>query len=568
MLPRFLLLLLCSLYFPPLLAQPEVEVNIEGVDGELRDNVMLMLSIAQQRNHPDLSAGRIARLHDKAPAEIRSALEPYGYYRPQIRAALSQEDEHWLAAYVIDPGPLLTITASHLRIEGAGAEEPAFQSALQDAQLSVGAPFLHSRYEELKTRLQRIADDLGYFDARWEEHQARVDLDSYGASIELVFNAGARYRFGDISIGGDIALDPALIRRYITFADDALFDTALLFDLQNALNQSDYFSVVDIKVERARAAAGRVPVSVNLGMRNRTRYAMGLGYGTDTGPRGTLKVERRYLNDQGHRLAAELKASPTHRSADLRYTIPLTQPRSDHVVTRAQYSVIDDDTTELLEVADEHVKGGWLRRYALSYQVDHFQQSISQLFIPSVAWSHISGDDPLRPDHGSRFSVDMRGSHRDQLSETSFLQTRVAGKYIIGAGAGRFITRADLGNTWTQEIDNLPPSLLFYAGGDYSVRGYAYRSIAPRNAQGETVGGKALVVGSLEYEFYLNEQWSAAVFYDAGNAYRHDPEPLRIGRGLGLRRKLPLGWLRVDAAQALSRSGDPWRLHITLGPDL
>ncbi len=45
-------------------------------------------------------------------------------------------------------------------------------------------------------------------------------------------------------------------------------------------------------------------------------------------------------------------------------------------------------------------------------------------------------------------------------------------------------------------------------------------------------------------------------------------EDLERGAGVGLRWKSPVGTFRIDIARALSQDGDPWRLHIDIGPDL
>jgi translocation and assembly module TamA len=37
---------------------------------------------------------------------------------------------------------------------------------------------------------------------------------------------------------------------------------------------------------------------------------------------------------------------------------------------------------------------------------------------------------------------------------------------------------------------------------------------------------------------------------------------------VGLRLHTPIGALRVDAAEAMDKSDRPWRLHLTVGPDL
>lgn len=557
-------------------AQPKVEVTVEGIDGELRENVVLLLSIYQQRDHPDLTAGRINRLHEKAETEIRHALEPFAYYRPHITSELSQDRERWHARYQIDSGPRLPIASLNLQLAGPGANEIMFTNILSQSQLKVGEPFLHAEYERIKSALLRAADSIGYFDARFSEHEVLIDLPGYQAQVALTFSTGIRYQFGEIRITGDIALNEAMVRRFITFGTGEPFDSALLLDLQDALSKSDYFATVDIRIERQLVTGQQVPITVALSMRNRTRYAIGFGYGTDTGPRGSLNWEQRFLNTQGHHFSADLKASQSQSSVGAKYIVPLTRPRSDRIVGRAEYSIEHLNRakrrTQLMEIADEHVKNSWQRRYTLTYQLEDFDigldQGISQLFMPGLAFSYLAGDDTLHVDQGVRFNVELRGARENLLSDANFVQGRIAGKYIYGVPMGRFITRVDIGATRTRQFSELPPTIRFFAGGDYSVRGYAYKSIGPRDASDIVVGGESLLVTSVEYEQFISAQWSGAVFFDAGNAYHENPHPFKTSRGLGIRRKLPFGWLRLDLAQALQRTDDPWRIHLTLGPDL
>ncbi len=68
-------------------------------------------------------------------------------------------------------------------------------------------------------------------------------------------------------------------------------------------------------------------------------------------------------------------------------------------------------------------------------------------------------------------------------------------------------------------FDALPPDLRFFAGGDRSIRGFDYHEIGEVNANGLIIGGQYLAVASAEYEYYFNEDWGAAVFVDAGDAF-------------------------------------------------
>ena len=75
-------------------------------------------------------------------------------------------------------------------------------------------------------------------------------------------------------------------------------------------------------------------------------------------------------------------------------------------------------------------------------------------------------------------------------------------------------------------------------------------------------------VGSAELDFRVLRRWRLAIFYDAGNAFDGKPHKLEQATGLGVRWLSPIGFIRLDGALAVSRSGPPFRLHIIIGPDL
>jgi translocation and assembly module TamA len=119
-------------------------------------------------------------------------------------------------------------------------------------------------------------------------------------------------------------------------------------------------------------------------------------------------------------------------------------------------------------------------------------------------------------------------------------------------------------------FDALPPELRFFAGGDRSIRGFDYDEIGEVDDRGIIIGGKYLAVASVDYEYYFRENWGAAVFTDAGDAFS-DRFRLNLSVGVGLRWRSPVGPIRVDVgfpiehAQPLQQS---WRLHVLLGPDI
>ncbi len=54
--------------------------------------------------------------------------------------------------------------------------------------------------------------------------------------------------------------------------------------------------------------------------------------------------------------------------------------------------------------------------------------------------------------------------------------------------------------------------------GDRSIRGYKYKSIAPKYANGDLKGASKLITGSPEYQYNVTGKWWGAVFVDSGEA--------------------------------------------------
>ena len=78
-----------------------------------------------------------------------------------------------------------------------------------------------------------------------------------------------------------------------------------------------------------------------------------------------------------------------------------------------------------------------------------------------------------------------------------------------------------------------------------------------------------MVSASAEVEMKFLDNWSAALFFDIGNAFNDWSNPaLKKGAGIGLRWYSIAGPIRVDLAQGMDLTGKPWRVHFTIGTPL
>ena len=141
----------------------------------------------------------------------------------------------------------------------------------------------------------------------------------------------------------------------------------------------------------------------------------------------------------------------------------------------------------------------------------------------------------------------------------------------------RLVARAELGAVFLSGGDrvDLAPSLSFFAGGSQSIRGFAYQSIGNEvlltDAEGATgvfvVGGDRLATASLEYQYYVRDNWRGAVFADGGDAFDEGQFDAHYGAGFGLHYMSPVGAIRLEVANDLSEDNPSWRLHINIGAE-
>jgi len=573
------------------MAAQRVELEISGLDKELQENVTAHLGIAQLVQHAGLipfmpgdkdrpalavTETNIRRLHRQATRDIEAALQPFGYYEPVIDAQLSRDGDTWKAVYHVDTGPATRIEQLDIQISGAGQTDERILSARKASQLKPGRRLLHSDYETTKEKLLQAALASGYLDARYRLAELRILKAQRQAQIRLLLDTGPRYFFGPISIEQDI-LDPDFIQQFVHIRQGEPFNTSALLELQLALSDSGYFSRVEVDPQRAAATDFHVPVVITTEPSKPRRYAVGLGYGTDTGPRLSLASEFRRINRRGHGILADIQLSDILQSVGAQYQIPIGNLVSDRLVfsSRAEFETFADVGTSdryTLGVSRNEAWGPLQRRLYFNYQHEDFSLGDDDgkvdFFIPGITLSQLRADDVLFPRRGYSWNADLRGSP-GVISDTTFLRLDLAGKLVYPLSKrGRLLLRSRLGAMSVENFSVLPTSERFFAGGDQSVRGYEYQSLAPKDASGDVIGGQYLAVGSIELDYLFVGNFGAALFVDSGNAADDFLPSPKTGAGIGFRWRSPVGMLRIDIAHPFDDGNDGYRLHISIGPSL
>lgn len=616
-----------------LAAMPAMAVKIEridilGLDQAMTENVRVNLSLEDSVGKV-VSARRMAYLVRVAEDETREALEPFGYYSPTIvvqrsdRSAPESEDEAAPAArtgtagardrdrpvrvaITVDKGAPVLVRNETVAIEGDASDDKYLAEELDAFVPRPGAVLDHRLYEASKARIARRLAQRGYFDADFIAHRVEVTRAERAADIDLRWDSGDRYDMGPVRFAQQPRqiIRPQLLEQLVYWNEGEYYHQGRLDRLRESLLRLDYFSAIDIEPQPDAAIAvaedgggvsRRVPVAVTLTPARRSVYTAGVSYGTDSGAGVRFGVERRYLNDRGHKALGQIDWAQNRKTATLQYRVPAFAWLDGWYTGSTQFADEQSDYLDARRVELVFSRSGqYSRRLNLVASLHALRErwayddddpdtplgeyQFASYFFPELRAEYADVDDRFAPRRGIGGAATLRagGGEGDAADGyAGFAQLHARASWFEGLGPNdRLIVRGELGHTFTDEAATLPPSLRFFAGGERSVRGYNWREIGPRvlDEDGDVAlakGGKNVVTASVEYERYFDDgPWGAAVFVDTGDAFDDGSPDLRTGVGVGARWKSPVGPIRIDIARGLDDPDSPFTVHLNIGTDL
>ncbi len=562
-----------------------IDVEVAGLEEEQRDAVLATLELDDFKK-PDVSPAQLRAAYAKADEQIRQALEPFGYYDTRVEKSLTGDaNAGWQAKFTVERGPPVIVRSTRVEVNGEGKEQRRVAAAVQDFVPREGARLDHATYEASKAVIESSLRGSGFLDAKSTERRVTVHADEHAADVDLRYESGPRYKFGDVRFAGDVPFPESFLEDFVPWRKDAYFNSEQVLNLQQRLVDADYFALVSVQPALDEKKDGTVPIDVLLNRDERTVYTGEVYYSTDFGAGVRVGAERRWLNQKGHKANAQVEYSQRLQEATLHYQIPRPSRQDRSYDFGVGYR---DETTDvsrsrnfqLAATRSEKRWHGFTRTLGFKYldgdfelgnDEDNPEFGTSQLLWAEGTLSRRRVNDRLSPRKGYLFDLGLRLAAEAVVSDTDIAQTWIRGTWLVPQGENsRFKFRGELGGMAVGNFDALPPDLRFYAGGDRSIRGYDYHEVGEQNANGTVIGGKYLAVVNAEYEWYFKEDWGAAVFVDAGDAFS-DKFSVNVGAGVGVRWRSPLGPIRLDVGFPVHTDlvlADGWRVHLQLGPDI
>ena len=562
-------------------AEESVQITIEGLTNTEQSNVAAALVLPPGLvTEGKVDTQWLERFQKQIPVKVSKAMEPFGYYKPEVSVNLDRaEKEIYRLHVIVKKGEPVRLTKVSVKAEGPGAGEKSFVEMVSRFPLRKGDILRQDVYERAKDGLKNKLVDLGYLDADFSTHTIEVSLASLESEIALVIQTGHQYHFGEAYFSGSMTYPETFLRRYLQFKPGEVFSYDKIARTQTSFVNADRFRQVVVTPRKEEAEDYRVPVEINLSPSPPKRFKIGAGFGTDTGPRGTILYRDVNVKHWGHSFTTEMTLSTTLQALAAGYVIP--DRRDANSLTSLKMALKHEDTksytTDSYIAEAERARtfsGGRIGSFFVQLQKENSEaageRTNSFVLVPGFRFSGRYYDKPIRPSKGYNFQTELRGTHKAFGSDTGFVQLLANGEMRVPlTNRFSFLTRMKMATTWQEEpLTNLPIPFRFFAGGDNSVRGYTYQSLGPKDENG-VIGGKHLLVGNFELERAIGSNWGVAVFYDAGNAF-NDVANIRPAQsvGLGCRYYTPVGPLKLDLARQVGVQDPGYRLHLSIGLEL
>jgi translocation and assembly module TamA len=542
------------------------------------------------------------------------------------------EDEHWRANIEVDPGRAVTVTKLGLEILGDGSEDPDFDDWREEWPLPTGQVLDHRIWRSGLLSLERLAEARGYFDAHFDERRVIVDPDQREAEIRLKYDTGERYRFGHYEVS-ETPFGTRLMNRLHTLETDDPYDIEELDRQREVLVRSGLFERVVVEPERdTEQRRVNLNYQLQARPPNTWRSTVGFGTDTgarlqlgwtrhylssrgnrlDTAfgaqqRREEFVLRSEYQHPRGNRPSEFLTAGAVLRSEQDSfrfYDENRVEPVFEAFSGRREQAELTFGRLQERRLLTEHFQPLEERLFVslLDESFDAFREGsfssenealleanpelapLLQTDTTAVAlgarWRLPSIRGTGFDTRGLVLQAQLLGAHESIGSDVSFAQAWGSGRWHLRFGERhKLLLRGEIGYTEadTRRLDielddrildlaitDLPERYRFKTGGDRTVRGYGYENLSTNRN-----GANHLLVGSVEYEFRVGENWSLAAFADIGNAFNDlDQRKLKRGVGVGFRWYTMIGPVQIDIAQALDDVDRPWRLHFTIGTQL
>jgi outer membrane protein insertion porin family len=481
--------------------------------------------------------------------------------------------------------------------------------------MKTGSVFTPDGLDKDLTALEDFYGSQGHIDVQRGQTLRAVripNVDTGTMDLGFQIDEGQTSYVEHIDIRGNVKTKDKVIRRELAISPGEVFDMVRVKNSKQRLEGLDYFDKVEMQPEPTDPPiAGRKDLEVNVQEKDTGKFTLGAGINSDSGLVGFAEITQGnfdlfhppYFTGGGQKMRLFVQLGTQQQDYELDFTEPWFMNRKlalgvglyRHEMDYESPNNIYNETRTGARVSLTRALGSDFLIGSVSYTIEEVGITLNDGWhdwennIPSSAFPippnvpaailEQTGDHLFQrfgaslaydtrnsvklPNHGQRTELDPELS----VGDTTYYKLEAKSSWFFPGLFKGHVLEVDgrAGMTDSMGSSDVPFYDRYYLGGLYSLRGFKYRNIGPRDPNygnilyqqmpDEPIGGDSYWFGSLEYSIPILEKDSGpsvrlALFYDVG-AVGAGPYSFSGNfdddYGIGLRLDIPhLGPLRLD----------------------
>jgi outer membrane protein insertion porin family len=529
------------------------------------------------------------------------------------------KDSVRLAIDVHEGDPLLV---ERVEFTGLDALATDVREAVTDVPLKAGQPRDRADVATSREQMAFRLSDHGYPRARVKASE-RPGATSGTIVVSFAVEPGPETYYGATSVNGADAVEPAVIRRSVLFQPGELYRQSRVLESQRRLASLGVFDFAHIAPAEPGSGAEAparvtVPMTITVTEGQPQRYQLGLGYGSEDGPRGSIEFDHLNFLGGARQFRATARYSARLRGVGVDFSQPYLLTRRLSLTSRGDHWWASEPTYTsrtrggqvTLVLREERRRGLDLAPVStslrLSYALDQVRYAIREEVLDDLTQFDeliALGLDPVEGSGSGRLgalrlqfgrqSVNVPGDptlgytvtaevgHAASWVGGTFRYDEIDAQAVGYLPLGRTVwaTRVRAASLFARDSASVPFSERYFLGGSTSMRGWGRFQVAPLTTDGLPIGGRALLDISSELRVPVAGSVGLVAFVDAGQVWADSASlassPLLLAAGPGIRWTSPVGIVRADLGIQLRRiagllvDGAPerrrWRLHFSIG---
>ena len=556
---------------------PKFPVKIETKNSEVKSMLEEYLPLITQQQDEELDKEQVGFLAEETPDNVKTMLKTKGYFNGSVNV----QDNGSSYTVTVNPGPRTKIDNVSVAILGDILSDDNlaeyYQKAMLNWQQPVGEYFDQDGWSGSKTSVLSAVTRKKYPLAKLSNTQATVNPNNNTADLNVIVESNRPIYFGDFEITGTRRYPENVVAGLARFKPGAPYDLDLLLDFQQALEQNGHYSGASVQADFDRLQGDHVPVKVNVTEVKRHKLETGIRYDSEYGLGGRIGYDYYNLFNKGYigSVVWDMDKYETTLAAGI------SQPRNSEGKYWTTNTSYNRSTTQNLEkraltsgIWRVRDRNGIESRLGIEFITENrkvpdtnYDLGRSHATMLTASWKRQNIETELRPENGYYLDGKVGVTLGKLLSSTAMARATARAGYFYtpeNKKLGTFIVRGQAGYVYAREGEDVPSSLMFRTGGASSVRGYELDSIGLSGPNNSVLPDRALLVGSLEYQFPITKSVSGAVFHDVGDAAGNFKRmSMKHGTGLGVRWFSPVAPFSFDVAYGHQDKKLRW--HISLG---